>query len=232
MDAVKLLQLIERADALKASGKDGKDLALDLIIWLRDEHRETLPSIAEYLSSAGIPTLRGGSWRPSTVHAMLDQAGVERQQAVFPLQTIKLVAGLRLAHHSLNEIADQLTDQGIDTPKGGRWWPATVRYLIERAVEDERLPANQRKALAKAHSEPPKKKVKSEKEKGQLRVPEDLVGRIVSLRASAHPDTGKPYTMQQIADLLNKEGVATVRGGKRWYQTTVQSVLARASLSN
>jgi 3-deoxy-D-arabino-heptulosonate 7-phosphate (DAHP) synthase len=224
MDTAKLLTVIDQADTLRSEGKDGKDLALGLISWLRAQN-ESLPSIAQYLTSAGIPTLRGGVWRPSTVHAMLDQAGIERQQAVFPLQTIKLVVGLRLAGKSLNEIADELQKQTIATPKGGRWWPATVRYVIERAIEDERLPEAQRKQVADSHFEPSAPKAKKTGEKGKLRVPDDLVDRIVGMRNSLD----NPMTMQQIADALNAEGIPTVRGGKRWYQTTVQSVLVRSS---
>lgn len=222
MDATKLLTVLDKADTLRSEGLDGKDLALGLIAWLREQN-ESLPSIAQYLTSAGIPTLRGGVWRPSTVHAMLDQAGVERKQAVFSLQTIKLVVGLRLAGKSLNDIADELESQSIPTPKGGRWWPATVRYVLERAIEDERLPEAQRKQVAAAHVEP-SAKPKKQGEKGKLRVPDELVERIVEMRFNAEA----PMTMQQIADALNAEGIPTVRGGKKWYQTTVSSVLDRA----
>ncbi len=49
----------------------------------------------------------------------------------------KIVAEIlrkREAGSSLAEIADSLNAQGIEGKRGGRWYPSTVRYLINRQV--------------------------------------------------------------------------------------------------
>lgn len=238
-----LLVLIkERHAALTADGLAELAVAKRLIVELRsgeidpngDLEGLTTPAIAEALTAAGIPTARGGTWRPSTVHAILDKAKVERRQPVFDLNTILDIVEMRVNDgKSLNEIADWLESEGIPTPKGGRWWPATVRYILERAEEDKRVPKKVRTALSKVAVSPKQKlKVKqSPGEKGKLRVDEDLQDRIVALRNSIDPDSGKEFTMQKIADILNEEGVPTARGGRKWYQTTVLNVLRRAGVA-
>jgi DNA invertase Pin-like site-specific DNA recombinase len=52
---------------------------------------------------------------------------------------------------------------------------------------------------------------------------EEVVARIVAEREAGH-------TLAFIADHLNADGVPTARGGRRWYDSTVRSVLGYAAL--
>jgi DNA invertase Pin-like site-specific DNA recombinase len=54
-------------------------------------------------------------------------------------------------------------------------------------------------------------------------LPADVTARIVSARAEGQ-------TLAGIAESLNRDGVATARGGARWYASTVKAVLTSASL--
>ena len=47
-----------------------------------------------------------------------------------------LVVELRESGATLQQIADQLTGDGVATPRGGRWYPSTVRSILESARLD------------------------------------------------------------------------------------------------
>jgi DNA invertase Pin-like site-specific DNA recombinase len=49
-------------------------------------------------------------------------------------RTIRLAKRLRQGGASLRQIASALTENGIASKRGGRWHPATVSRLLERAV--------------------------------------------------------------------------------------------------
>lgn len=53
------------------------------------------------------------------------------------------------------------------------------------------------------------------------RIPEELVERLRQLRA----EDPVRWSYPKLAKLLNEEGVPTVRGGQRWYPSTVRGVL-------
>jgi DNA invertase Pin-like site-specific DNA recombinase len=52
---------------------------------------------------------------------------------------------------------------------------------------------------------------------------EQVIDRVIRKRAAGH-------TLAAIADQLNREGVPTAQGGKRWYPSTVRAVLRSSEL--
>ena len=57
--------------------------------------------------------------------------------------TRQLVAELRAAGKTLQQIADQLAADGIPTPRGGRWHPSTIHKLLQSAHLDAQAAANE-----------------------------------------------------------------------------------------
>ena len=58
-------------------------------------------------------------------------------------QTRQLVAELRAAGQTLQQIADQLTADGTPTPRGGQWHRSTIHQLLQSAHLDEQAATNQ-----------------------------------------------------------------------------------------
>ena len=48
----------------------------------------------------------------------------------------RLVVEMRESGATLQQIADRLTEQGVATPRGGRWHPSTVRSILNSARLD------------------------------------------------------------------------------------------------
>jgi len=53
------------------------------------------------------------------------------------LQTVALIQAWREEGWSLGKIARELTWRGIPTKRGGAWYPATVKYLLENTLYKE-----------------------------------------------------------------------------------------------
>lgn len=109
-----------------------------------------------------------------------------------------------------NEVRLVAVDLGLDTSSSaGR---ATARALASVAGwERERLSERTRKGLAAARS---KRHANSESKPGGDWP--DIRKRIAAMRADG-------MTLQAIADVLNKEGVPTPRGGTEWRPSSVQT---------
>ena len=108
-----------------------------------------------------------------------------------------------------NNVRLVAVDLGLDTSSpAGR---ATARALASVAGwERERLSERTRKGLAAARS-----KRRASGSRGEGDVP-DIRKRIAAMRADG-------MTLQAIADVLNKEGVPTARGGTEWRPSSVQT---------
>jgi site-specific DNA recombinase len=47
------------------------------------------------------------------------------------VETVRRIFALRNDGATLQAIADQLNGDGTPTARGGKWWPATVRYVLD-----------------------------------------------------------------------------------------------------
>jgi DNA invertase Pin-like site-specific DNA recombinase len=55
----------------------------------------------------------------------------EGYKGTLPAATRALIAELHTQGHSLRQIASQLTTKGLQTPKGGAWYPATIAAILK-----------------------------------------------------------------------------------------------------
>lgn len=46
-------------------------------------------------------------------------------------EIVQRIYSLREQRHTLEQIADVLNAEGVPTKSGGRWYPATVRYIFD-----------------------------------------------------------------------------------------------------
>ena len=75
--------------------------------------------------------LQGGiASGPAPLGYKLDQLGgiVEDEETA---ETVRRIFALRNDGATLQAIADELNGDGTPTARGGKWWPATVRYVLD-----------------------------------------------------------------------------------------------------
>jgi hypothetical protein len=195
------------------------DDSVNRIRELKEENpRITLEQIASTLNAEGLTSSGGGQWWPSSISSAMQKAGIETARAGFSDESLDRILELRApgVAMGLAEIGETLAREGILTPNGGRWWPATVRKALQNlaaTASDPRAPA------AKAAVETPGKRKTANVYQGKKSTDPAILARIVSLRQEGTP-------LHEIADILTAEGVPTTRGGRRWWQSTVRSALA------
>jgi hypothetical protein len=193
-------QALERIRALKA-----------------EDPAATLDRIAATLNEQQIPSPSGRHWTPPTVSTVARKGGIDVGRPTFSGRALERILDLKEADSSIGlaAIGETLTSEGILTPQGGKWWPATVR----KALQAEADAGNERAKAALAR--------RGERQLGEYQgkrsVDPYVLARIVSFRFPANGT--KPMALHEIADLLTSEGVPTTRGGRRWWQSTVRSAL-------
>ena len=133
----------------------------------------------------------------------------------FAPEVLARVVELRIEECSLTRITRQLTEEGLPTPGGGRWHPATVKDAITTALELLDLSPAERDALLVVRVP------RVDSSHGSRAVtPRRIADRIVRQR-----DAGA--TFQAIADSLNADGVPTPRGADEWLASTVCAIYKR-----
>jgi len=139
----------------------------------------------------------------------------QRTPAPYLREAIERIIELRLGERlPLETVGERLEAEGVPTPRGGRWWPATVRHallLAEQAGDARARAALDLKLHRQRHGY-----------RGTRSVESELAARISTLSEIER------VPQHEIAEILADEGVATARGG-RWRQSTVQSVLSTSS---
>lgn len=177
--------------------------------------RITLSRIAAQLNEEEIASPGGGKWWPSTVATELGRMGLDSSRQTFSDSALGRILELKSPEVAMGlaEIGETLTREGIPTPQGGKWWPATVRKVLENAAQDGNTRATE------ALERPANRKI-GQYGGGKV-TPDAILGRIVELRRAG-------TALHEIAEILTKEGVPTTRGGRRWWQSTVRSALAAA----
>lgn len=185
----------------------------------------SLQEIADTLNQEGLVTATGRPWAVTTVSNALQRAAVKRlrNERSFSDEVIRRVIELRVADYSLDRIARALTEEGFETPLQGRWWPATVKTVIEIALKQPELTETEQAALSRKRTAGiwPKSDPRA-------RVDRETVELIVSLR-SQNDERGRPLTFQAIAEKLDDLGVATARAAEGWRASTVRAIWASAA---
>lgn len=129
----------------------------------------------------------------------------------FSQESTDRIVLLRQLGFGYEQIGLRLEREGYATPRGGRWWPATVRRALNNAVE-----LGDARAVAAA----------------EVRTGRRLLG--YAGRRSTAAETRVmiewmrdelALSEHEIADFLTEGEVPTTRGGSRWWQSTVHSVL-------
>ena len=181
--------------------------------------RITLSRIAAQLNEEQIPSPGGGKWWPSTVATELGRMGLNSSRQTFSDSALGRILELRSPEVAMGlaEIGETLSAEDIPTPQGGKWWPATVRKVLENAAKD----GNKRATEA---LERPTRRKTGQYGGGKV-TPDAILGRIVEMRR-------KGTALHEIAEILNQEGVPTTRGGRRWWQSTVRSALSAAGYND
>jgi DNA invertase Pin-like site-specific DNA recombinase len=67
----------------------------------------------------------------STTPFGYDREGDNLQPNKDELKAIRLIKKWRAAGWTLQKIADELTKKAVKTKKGGKWYPRTVKYILE-----------------------------------------------------------------------------------------------------
>lgn len=194
---------------------------IDRIRELKDsEPGITLERIAAILNQEGLTSPGGGQWWPSSVSTAMHRAGIDSSRPTFSDEALDRILELRSPeiNMGLAEIGETLAAEGVATPSGGRWWPATVRRVLENAAKEGNKRAGQ--ALER-HG----KRKTAPVYQGRRATDPAVLTRIVDMRKN------RGMALHEIADILTQEGVPTTRGGRRWWQSTVRSALATAGYS-
>ncbi len=120
----------------------------------------------------------------------------------------------------------------MDRAKREGWELVVLDLAIDTTVPSGQLMANVMAAFAEyerqligARTSAALQQLKAQgKRLGRPRtLPPEVTARIVAAR-------GEGQTLAGIAESLNRDGVATARGGARWYASTVKAVLRSAEL--
>lgn len=202
-------------------------VAPEALTRLRDLYQQKLPldQIVQLLNGEGFRTASGREWTVITLSNALQRAGVKRtrNERAFDEAVIKRVIELRVAGRSLDQIARILTDEGYHTPLDGRWWPATVKTVIEIARRRSDLSEKERAALEQ-------RRTRGTWPKGNPRakVARETVELILELRAE-RDEAGAPLTFQTIAEKLDALGIPTARAAEGWRASTVRAIWATAA---
>jgi hypothetical protein len=193
---------------------------------LCDLYQESRPleEIVTILNSEGHTTASGKAWSIVTLSNALQRAGVKRtrNERKFDEKVIRRVIDLRLLDYSLDRIARVLTQEGLETPLKGRWWPATVKTVIDIARQRSGLNEQEKNALSKKRSAGSWPKANP-----RARVDKKTIELIVSLRQEKDEE-GNLLTFQAIAEKLDEMNVPTAREAENWRASTVRAIFSSA----
>jgi DNA invertase Pin-like site-specific DNA recombinase len=85
-----------------------------------------LSEIGRQLTRENLMPVRGSKWYAATVNAYLSERASHDRQAI-----VKLALSLREAGRTLSEIGAELTLRGYTPLRGGRWYPAQIKAILD-----------------------------------------------------------------------------------------------------
>ena len=101
--------------------------------------------VVEVVSAAASFESRRIGERQRAAHAVRRSQGKRAGQApILPASVRSRIAADRDAGKSLNAIATALSDEGVPTAKGGRWYASTVQHVLRSIEVNRNLSSTQR----------------------------------------------------------------------------------------
>jgi hypothetical protein len=79
--------------------------------------------------------VRGSKWYSATVNAYLSERASYDRDAI-----VKTVLALREQNRTLNQICSDLTLRGFTPQRGGRWFPAQIKTILDANQFPQRPP--------------------------------------------------------------------------------------------
>ena len=116
----KAMRSWDRTDAIRDKG-----VVINRIFELKDEGLN-LSEIGRQLTRENLMPVRGSKWYPATVSAYLNErAGYDREAIV------KTMLALREQNRTLSQICADLMRRGYTPQRGGRWFPAQIKNILD-----------------------------------------------------------------------------------------------------
>ena len=119
-----LVSLSERIDSSAASGRMVFRMLAVLAEFERDQAKERTCMVVAHKKANG-EAYCGAPFGFDAIAGRL--VAVKKESAI-----VADILKLRESGASLADIANSLNDKGIEGKRGGKWFPSTVRYLIQR----------------------------------------------------------------------------------------------------
>jgi DNA invertase Pin-like site-specific DNA recombinase len=85
-----------------------------------------LSEIGRQLTRENMMPVRGSKWYPATVSAYMSERASYNQDAI-----VKTVLALREQKRTLSQICADLTLRGFTPQRGGRWFPAQIKTILD-----------------------------------------------------------------------------------------------------
>jgi hypothetical protein len=102
-----------------------KDVVSKRILELRADGLN-LSEIGRQLTRENLMPVRGSKWYAATVHTYLKERASYDQASI-----AKLALSLREQGRTLSEIGAELTLRGFTPQRGGRWYPAQIKAILD-----------------------------------------------------------------------------------------------------
>lgn len=85
-----------------------------------------LSEIGRQLTRENMMPVRGSKWYPATVSAYMNERASHDRDAI-----VKTVLALREQKRTLSQICADLTLRGFTPQRGGRWFPAQIKAILD-----------------------------------------------------------------------------------------------------
>ena len=116
----KAMRAWDRTNAIR-----DKTLVINRIFELKAEGLN-LSEIGRQLTRENMMPVRGSKWYPATVSAYMSERASHDRDAI-----VKTVLALREQKRTLSQICSDLTLRGFTPQRGGRWFPAQIKMILD-----------------------------------------------------------------------------------------------------
>jgi DNA invertase Pin-like site-specific DNA recombinase len=125
----KAMRAWDRTNAIR-----DKTIVINRVFELKAEGLN-LSEIGRQLTRENMMPVRGSKWYPATVSAYLSERASYDRDGI-----IKTVLALREQKRTLNQICSDLTLRGFTPQRGGRWFPAQIKTILDANHVPQRPP--------------------------------------------------------------------------------------------
>jgi DNA invertase Pin-like site-specific DNA recombinase len=121
-----------RVDFVAVDMPEANRLSIHILAAVAEHERETISiRTKDALKAAKARGIRLGNPDPLPA-ARLANAALQEHTEQFHATVKPLIQNLRLQGYTLAKIADELNSRNVQTARGGLWYPATVRNILQR----------------------------------------------------------------------------------------------------